>query len=625
MTKRILNLLTVLVMAISLAGVLPAFSASAETSGDYEYTVLGDGTVEITKYNGSATELEIPSKIDEKVVTSIGNDAFVFNQSLTSITISKSVTKIGVSAFWSCRNLTSVIIPDSITSIGGWAFKDTPWLEKKQKENPFVVINGILIDGTACNGDVSIPDGVTTIGDSAFNGCRSLTSITISDSVISIDINAFFDCDGLLSVTIGKGVTDIGERAFMCENLSSITIPSNVKNICDKAFGYDRVGSSVNFVKVSNFKINCYTNTVGEQYAITNGFDYKLLDNMDTTEPNDPTDSTNKPSQNPSNNPSNSQTTYNPNGNCDKVYISGTDDSMSGVTTNKDIYVPRNCTLTFSGTNTINGNLYIYGTVENLGTLTYTGTMYCLHYGSMLSAGSQYDYGYLYNRGSLKGNELVVNSSYLSISIPTITHKEVITYDKVDATCTEDGQTSYQVCATCNTQISTPEVIPAMGHNYENGVCKACGEKDPNYKQPTNQPSQNSSNNPNNNSNNTNKPNSTTTPTATPINNKKTTPSTTKVSVAKPAKVKAVKLTAKKKKLNVKWKKISGATGYEVMYATNNKFTKNKKTVTVKKNKVTLKRLKTKKKYFVKVRAYKKANGNTSYGNWSKFVKKKVR
>ena len=617
MTKRILNLLTALIMTVSLAGVLPAVMVSAETYEDYEYIVLDDGTVEITKYKGSATELEIPSKIDEKVVTSIGNNAFVFNQSVKSITISNNITNIGGSAFWSCRNLTSVIIPDSITSIGGWAFKDTPWLEKKQKENPFVVINGILIDGTACNGDVSIPDGVTTIGDSAFNGCRSLTSITISDSVISIDINAFFDCDGLLSVTIGKGVTDIGERAFMCENLSSITIPSNVKNICDKAFGFDRVGSSVNFVKVSNFKINCYTNTAGEQYAITNGFDYELLDNMDTTEPNDPTDSTNKPSQNPSNIPSNSQTTYNPNGNCDKVYISGTDDSISGVTTNKDIYVPKNCTLTFSGTNTINGNLYIYGTVKNLGTLTYTGTMYCLHYGSMLSAGSQYDYGYLYNKGSLKGNELVVNSSYLSISIPTITHKEVITYDKVDATCTEDGQTSYQVCAACNTQISTPEVIPEMGHNYENGVCTSCGEKDPNYKQPTNQPSQNSSNRPNNNSN---KPNQT----VSSVNKAKTS-STNKVTVSKPTKVKSVKPTAKKKKLNVKWKKVSGATGYEVIYATNNKFTKGKKTAKVKKNKITIKRLKSKKKYFVKVRAYKTVNGNTSYGKWSKTVKVKVK
>ena len=99
----------------------------------------------------------------------------------------------------------------------------------------------------------------------------------------------------------------------------------------------------------------------------------------------------------------------------------------------------------------------------------------------------------------------------------------------------------------------------------------------------------------------------------------------TATTVTKPAKVKVVKLKAKKKKLNVSWKKVSGATGYEVKAATNNKFTKNKKTVTVKKNKVTIKNLKPKKKYFVKVRAYKLANGRKYYGKWSKVVKKKVK
>ena len=104
---------------------------------------------------------------------------------------------------------------------------------------------------------------------------------------------------------------------------------------------------------------------------------------------------------------------------------------------------------------------------------------------------------------------------------------------------------------------------------------------------------------------------------------KVTPPTATKV--VKPAKVKAVKLKQKKKKLNVSWKKVSGATGYEVKAATNSKFTKGKKTVTVKKNKATIKNLKPKKKYFVKVRAYKLANGRKYYGKWSKVVKKKTK
>ena len=137
---------------------------------------------------------------------------------------------------------------------------------------------------------------------------------------------------------------------------------------------------------------------------------------------------------------------------------------------------------------------------------------------------------------------------------------------------------------------------------------------------PTNNPTANPSQNP------TNAP--TASPTTKSPTTTKSTQTTTKLNntatVTKPAKVKSVNLKAKKKKLNVKWKKVSGATGYEVMYAKNNKF-KGKKTVTVKKNKVTLKKLKPKKKYFVKVRAYKTINGNTYYGKWSKTVKVKVK
>ena len=146
-----------------------------------------------------------------------------------------------------------------------------------------------------------------------------------------------------------------------------------------------------------------------------------------------------------------------------------------------------------------------------------------------------------------------------------------------------------------------------------NSAIKALEVKkdEPTPTDPTDKPSAPSNSNPTNTKPTTATPNKVTPPTVT--------------TVAKPAKVKKVKLTAKKKKLNVSWKKVSGATGYEIQYATNNKFTKNKKSVTVKKNKVTLKRLKSKKKYFVKVRAYKLASGNKYFGNWSKVVKKKVR
>ena len=203
----------------------------------------------------------------------------------------------------------------------------------------------------------------------------------------------------------------------------------------------------------------------------------------------------------------------------------------------------------------------------------------------------------------------------------------------VAATCITAGSKSHH-CTRCNAK-SDVTAIPATGHNYQNGTCTICGEKDPDYEQPSQNPSENPSQNQTNSSNNnsnSSSQNATIAPTtdstkspAIKATQATTKSNNTKPTVTKPAKVKSVKLTAKKKKLNVTWKKISGVTGYEVKVATNSKLTKGKKTVTVKKNKVTIKMLKSKKKYYVKVRAYKTLNGNTYYGKWSKVVKKKVR
>ena len=81
------------------------------------------------------------------------------------------------------------------------------------------------------------------------------------------------------------------------------------------------------------------------------------------------------------------------------------------------------------------------------------------------------------------------------------------------------------------------------------------------------------------------------------------------------------KVTKGKKKVTVQWKKVSGVSGYEIQVATDKKFKKNKKTVTIKKQKTTkttVKKLKAKKKYFVRVRTYKTVNGKKVYSSWSK-------
>ena len=83
----------------------------------------------------------------------------------------------------------------------------------------------------------NIPDSVTSIGNSAFDGCKSLTNINIPDSVTSIGSSAFRGCKSLTSINIPDSVTSIGDSAFSwCESLTNINIPDSVTSIGESAF-----------------------------------------------------------------------------------------------------------------------------------------------------------------------------------------------------------------------------------------------------------------------------------------------------------------------------------------------------------------------------------------------------
>ena len=179
-------------------------------------------------------------------VTSIGDSAFDNCDALTSVTIPNSVTSIGYHAFSGCTSLTSVTIPDSVTSIGYGAFYWSGAAVSVVSENKnYCSEDGVLYNkqktvllyGGACKGTFKIPNSVTSIGDSAFDNCDALTSVTIPNSVTSIGYHAFSGCTSLTSVTIPDSVTSIGEYAFYnCTSLTSVMIPDSVTSIGDSVF-----------------------------------------------------------------------------------------------------------------------------------------------------------------------------------------------------------------------------------------------------------------------------------------------------------------------------------------------------------------------------------------------------
>ena len=103
--------------AFASLSVSAAETTEATPESSFVYAVNEDDTISITRFNGSETDVVIPSTIDGKSVTSIGSYAFSECTSLTSVTIPDSVTSIGTWAFSDCTSLTSVTIPDSVTSM----------------------------------------------------------------------------------------------------------------------------------------------------------------------------------------------------------------------------------------------------------------------------------------------------------------------------------------------------------------------------------------------------------------------------------------------------------------------------------------------------------------------------
>ena len=261
---------------------------SVTSIGDYAFASC-DGLTSITIPNGvmsigdytfnyckGLTSMTIPES-----VTSIGDCAFQGCYSLTSMTIPESVTSIGSYAFRYCYrlveiyNLSSLLITKADVSNAYAVYYTLDiYTSLESQSKLWTDVNGYIFyeDGStcyligycgvdsdltlpdSCNGkpyeiykysfcwntaltSITIPYGVTSIGESAFRGCTGLTSITIPSSVTFIGKEAFYNCESLINVAIPENITSISEGTFAwCENLISVIMPNSLTTINDEAF-----------------------------------------------------------------------------------------------------------------------------------------------------------------------------------------------------------------------------------------------------------------------------------------------------------------------------------------------------------------------------------------------------
>ncbi len=208
---------------------------------DYLYIENDNGTITIRKYVGNDQNIIIPSEINGKQVTEIGDVAFAGCDSLINVTIPDSVNKISRNAFRSCKNLESVTIGNGVEQIGDYAF--------------------LLCENLI---NINIGNNVKQIGDMAFYGCTELTSVTLPDSVTSIGEQAFVDCKKLTSIIIPSSVTEIGIYAL---GYIDTFIP-------------DAGGGLVQ----TDFTIMGVTDSAAEKYADENGLDFLAIDEIQTND-----------------------------------------------------------------------------------------------------------------------------------------------------------------------------------------------------------------------------------------------------------------------------------------------------------------------------------------------------
>lgn len=265
--KKIISLLLMVVMLLS---ALPAMADNVRTSGDFQYTIKGNGTATIVGYTGEHADIILPNLIDGYTITTIGPNAFAYDKYATeiSVTLPETITAIEEMAFYN-RNVRSINLPDSLEYIGYGAFNGCAGEIQFRISNNhpyFALIDGTLYNKTkkellswcyiesTSSEFCKIPEGITSIGSYAFSYVNGDGGKTM----------------GLSYIDFPSTITKIGECAFKEATGFEIYLDANsrIKSIPDWAFGSKDSNASGYTRRIAELPLG--VETIGEysfQYA----------------------------------------------------------------------------------------------------------------------------------------------------------------------------------------------------------------------------------------------------------------------------------------------------------------------------------------------------------------------
>ena len=182
----------------------------------------------------SLTTINIPN-----TVKAISNSTFQDCTSLTEVHLSNILKEIPASTFSGCKKLTTINFPSTLTTIGNSAFSGCESLPEAILPSGVEKIESNAFKNCKAMKKAVVPDTVSSVGSSAFYGCEALADITLGSKLKKIESQTFYGCTVLPSIVLPYNVTTIGDSAFVnCTKLTQITVPRNTTSIASNAFSY---------------------------------------------------------------------------------------------------------------------------------------------------------------------------------------------------------------------------------------------------------------------------------------------------------------------------------------------------------------------------------------------------